>query len=83
MGPRSGVRRAWRVATNQCELGRRFLFLNSGILQEEAGKLGGGPAEDVLTVVGLTLPEHWAFLRRSQGVRESGMRSLSERYLGK
>ena len=41
----------------QCELGRRFLFLNSGIPQEEAGKLGGGPAEDVLTVVGLTLPE--------------------------
>lgn len=37
-----------------CEWGRYFLFLNSGILQEEAGKLGGGPTEDVLTVVGLT-----------------------------
>lgn len=40
-----------------CEWGRHFLFLNSGILQEEARKLGGGPAEDMLTVVGLTLPE--------------------------
>lgn len=38
------------------EWGRHFLFLNSGILQEEAGELGGVPAEEVLTVVGLTLP---------------------------
>lgn len=40
-----------------CEWGKHFLFLNSGFLEEEAGELGGGPAEDVLTVVGLTLPE--------------------------
>ena len=41
----------------RCEWGKHFLFLNSGILEEEARELGGGPAEDVVTVVGLTLPE--------------------------
>lgn len=35
--------------------------MNSGILQEEAGKLGGGPAEEVLTVVGLTILETLGF----------------------
>lgn len=53
------------------EWGRHFLFLNSGILQEEAGKLGGGPTEDVLTVVGLTLPEALG-LSEEPGVPEAG-----------
>lgn len=66
----------------QCELGRRFLFLNSGILQEEAGKLGGGPAEDVLTVVGADPPRALGLPREEPGVREAWHEELVREVFG-